>query len=131
MSVEEYRILQKKKTGQKNGNGDKAKAEMELMLKLAGLPYKKEHIFHDTRKWRFDFCLTEHKIAIEYEGVISENSRHTTIGGFMEDCLKYREALKLGWRVLRYTAKDYKQMSTDLNVILGRVLIKDFVKMKP
>jgi len=132
ISVEQFKELLKKKPGlgRKTGNGDAAKSEMEMMLKLAGLNYAREYIFHDTRKWRFDFCLLDEMIAIEYEGVVSEKSRHTTIGGFMEDCLKYREAVKCGFKVLRYTAKDYKNMSHDLNVILGRIIHKDSINLK-
>lgn len=102
----------------KKGNGDKAKWEMEVMLRLAGLDYKTEHVFHPTRKWRFDFSVESLMLAIEYEGIFSEKSRHTTITGFIEDCLKYREAAKLGWKVLRYTNKDYTKMSEDINEIL-------------
>lgn len=91
---------------------------MEMMLKLSGLEYKKEHVFHPVRKWRFDFSVESLKIAIEYEGIFSQKSRHTTITGFIADCLKYREAAKLGWKVLRYTNADYHQMSEDINQIL-------------
>lgn len=107
----------------KKGNGDKAKWEMEVMLRLAGLDYKTEHVFHPTRKWRFDFSVESLMLAIEYEGIFSDKSRHTTITGFIEDCLKYREAAKLGWKVLRYTNKDYTKMSEDINEILKQKII--------
>lgn len=103
----------------KSKQGDKAKAEIELMLKLFGKPFEKEVIFHPERKWRFDFSIPSLMVAIEYEGIFSDKSRHTTNTGFMQDCLKYREAAKLGWLVLRYTNKDYKQMSSDLHQILN------------
>jgi hypothetical protein len=77
-----------------------------------------EHRFHPERKWRFDFAFPEKKIAIEYEGLISEKSRHTTISGFTGDTEKYNAAQQLGWMVFRYTPKNYKSMITDLNKLL-------------
>lgn len=73
-----------------------------------------EHKFHPTRKWRFDWAIPDLKIAIEYEGLHSAKSRHTTITGFSNDCEKYNAAALLGWIVLRYTANTYKKASTDL-----------------
>ena len=99
--------------------GDPAKAEMEMILKLYGLEYKHELVFHPERKWRFDFAIPSLMISIEYEGLFSEKSGHTTINGFIKDCEKYREAAKLGWKVLRYTQKDYKRLYTDLQEITG------------
>lgn len=102
----------------KKGNGDKAKWEMEVMLRLAGLEYQTEFMFHPERKWRADFAVPNLKCLIEYEGLFSEKSRHTTINGFIGDCEKYRSAAILGWKVLRYTNKDYTKMSEDINEIL-------------
>lgn len=99
----------------KKGKGDKAKAEIEMMLKLAGVAYEKEYLFAKPRKWRFDFAMPALKLAIEYEGVFSEKSRHTTVTGYTNDANKYNAAVKLGWRVLRYTALNYKNLSNDLN----------------
>ena len=79
---------------------------------------KSEHQFHPERKWRFDWAIPEKMIAIEYEGLMSEKSRHTTISGFTGDTEKYNAAQSLGWKVLRYTAKNYKSLLTDLNKFL-------------
>jgi hypothetical protein len=57
-------------------------------------------------------------IGIEYEGVFSEKSRHTTVAGFSEDCRKYNLAIANGWRVLRYTALNYLELYTDLEKII-------------
>lgn len=77
-----------------------------------------EYRFHPERKWRFDWALPELKIAIEYEGIFSEKSRHTSVKGFTGDVDKYNAAQALGWRVFRYTAKNYKQVLTDLNKLI-------------
>ena len=62
-----------------------------------------EYKFHDKRKWRFDFAIPDRKIALEYEGIASSKSRHTTLKGYSNDCIKYNEASKLGWKVYRFT----------------------------
>lgn len=64
----------------------------------------KEHRFHDTRRWRFDYAFPDIKLAVEYEGIFSGKSRHTTLKGYDGDAEKYNEAVLLGWRVLRVTA---------------------------
>ena len=53
-------------------------------------------------------------IAIEYEGIYSKKSRHTTQEGYNRDTQKYNLATTNGWRVLRYTADNYKNLETDL-----------------
>src|SRR5690606_11247027 len=78
----------------------------------------KEHRFHDTRKWRFDFAFPERMIAIEYEGLMSEKSGHTTLTGYTADSEKYNEAQRLGWKVLRYTVLTYKNVIQDLQKLL-------------
>lgn len=77
-----------------------------------------EHEFHPERNWRFDWALPGLKAGIEYEGLMSEKSRHTTISGFTGDAEKYNAAQQLGWKVLRYTAKNYKSIIEDLNKLL-------------
>lgn len=104
----------------KSTKGDKQKAEIELVLKLMGVPYVTEHKFHPTRKWRFDYALTDKLIAIEYEGIYGAGkSRHTTAKGYSGDTEKYNEASKLGWKVLRYTASTYKNITDDLKDLLS------------
>jgi hypothetical protein len=65
---------------------------------------EREFKFHPERRWRFDFCWPALKLAVEIEG----RGRHQTFVGFRNDCEKYNEALRLGWRVLRYPASDHK-----------------------
>lgn len=82
--------------------------------------YLTELQFDSARKFRFDWAIPEHKIAIEYEGIISEKSGHTTISGYTKDCEKYNLAIKNGWRVLRYTALNYENLFKDLNFLLKK-----------
>lgn len=80
--------------------------------------YVEEHEFHHTRKFRFDWAIPSLKIAIEYEGVVSKKSRHTTLKGYTNDCTKYNIAQSLGWIILRYTALNYEDLNTDLKQLL-------------
>ena len=92
---------------------------MEVILIDQGIKFEKEYMFHPRRKWRFDFAIVEKKIAIEYEGIFGGGkSRHTTVSGYTADSEKYNEAAKLGWKVLRYTAKSYGKLIEDLKQII-------------
>lgn len=80
----------------------KGKEAFELILSsVDGIV--KEYTFHPTRKWRFDFYYPPTKIAYEFEGIIANKSRHTTITGYTNDCEKYNEATKMGIKVYRFT----------------------------
>lgn len=76
---------------------------------------QEEYSFHPTRNWRFDWAIPSLRVAIEYEGVISEKSRHTTLSGFSNDAEKYNEAAALGWKLIRLTALNYKTLHAALN----------------
>lgn len=65
-----------------------------------------EYRFHPKRKWRFDFCVPRVKLAIELEGAIWVQGRHTTGQGFQADLEKYNEATLLGWKVFRFSVDD-------------------------
>lgn len=92
--------------------------EMKLILQLMKIDFIAEHRFHETRQWRFDISIPSLKIAIEYEGIMSRKSRHTTIIGYTKDCEKYNAATIAGWRVLRYNAINYKSLGDDLMMLL-------------
>jgi hypothetical protein len=83
------------------------------------LTLETEYQFHPARKYRFDWAISALMIAIEFEGIISKKSRHTTVTGYSKDTDKYREASKAGWILLRYTVLNYKQVLSDLNEIIN------------
>lgn len=100
---------------------EKNTIELFLMqFKQAGLieSYETEFRFDDVRNFRFDWAIPSLKIACEYEGIFSAKSRHTTVSGFSEDCTKYNLAIANGWKVLRYTAINYKEFYNDLEKLL-------------
>lgn len=78
---------------------------------------QEEYKFHEKRKWRFDWCIESLKVAFEYEGIFSEQSRHTNRIGFSKDTEKYNAAASLGWRVFRYTAMNYQTLVNDLKTL--------------
>lgn len=86
------------------------------------LTLEKEFRFHETRFWRFDFAVMSEslKIAIEYEGIFADKSGHTTVDGFLKDVEKYNAAASLGWTILRYTTKNYKNVLQDLKQIITK-----------
>lgn len=93
------------------------KMALEYLCKDYGLPLFHEQMFHGKRKWRFDFLIPgTPAIALEYEGLISEKSVHTTIGGFTGNTEKYNAAGLAGILVLRYTALNYTQATNDLKM---------------
>lgn len=63
----------------------------------------KEYRFHPVRRWRFDYAIPSHKIALEVEGGVWTGGRHTSPKGFLGDIEKYNTATLLGWRVFRTT----------------------------
>jgi hypothetical protein len=77
-----------------------------------------EYQFHRKRKFRFDWAIPALKIAIEYEGLMSEKSGHTTIAGYTKDTTKYNLAQQLGWKVIRVTALNYKTVLETLNSMI-------------
>jgi very-short-patch-repair endonuclease len=64
----------------------------------------REHVFHPTRKWRFDFAFPSVKLAIEVDG----RGRHQTVTGARADHEKQNAAIALGWKVMRFAATDKK-----------------------
>lgn len=69
------------------------------------------------RKFRFDFLIMDWKVAIEYEGIFSEKSRHTTFKGYSQDLVKYNLAAVMGYIVLRYSASNVNNIDKDLKEI--------------
>ena len=86
------------------------------MLKLTNQigDYVTEHQFDHNRKYRFDWAIPSLMIAIEFEGIMSEKSRHTTKTGYSKDTEKYNLAAISGWIVLRYTVLTYGNLERDL-----------------
>jgi len=96
----------------------------EKHLSELAVCFAREFRFHDMRRWRFDYLLTDmlagiglrawrkaSKIAVEIEGAIWNQCRHTRGKGYQADLDKYNAATMMGYRVLRFSTED---------VMLGR-----------
>ena len=78
-----------------------------LLVRTSGVPSPvREHRFHPTRKWRFDFAWPDHKLAVEIEGGIwRKKGAHSGGAAITRDCEKSNDAQLAGWRVLRFVRK--------------------------
>lgn len=69
------------------------------------------------RRWLFDFCWHEYKLAVEIEGLVVRKvagqlvvmGRHASISGFKEDAIKYASAAMLGWTVIRFEQSQVRE----------------------
>ena len=84
----------------------------QTLEKEIGKPVQKEYRFAPPRKWRFDYAYPEFKIAIEIDGGIWTQGRHTRGKGFKGDMEKFNEAAKNGWLVLKFTPDECYKIST-------------------
>ena len=127
-TIRDFKISQrKKKKGAKQSLPNRSKRSEAMDYITWNLWYwcndhaltlEQEFKFHPERLWRFDFAIPALKVAIEYEGLMSEKSGHTTVTGYTKDADKYNQAQMLGWKVLRYTALNYKNLLKELNLCL-------------
>lgn len=123
----------KKRSGRRRKAAGRPDPEAELAqaLHLVGIEgWEREHRgWHPERQWRFDFAWPTERVAVEVEGQtfgkrcstsgcgkMLAGGRHTRGRGFEEDCRKYNEAARLGWRVLRVTS-DMVRTGEALNAI--------------
>jgi very-short-patch-repair endonuclease len=94
----------------------KSLAEERFMagwLATGQLPPEREHRWHPLRKWRFDFAWPDVLLAVEIDG----RGRHQTIVGVRADCDKMNEAVRLGWRVLRFPATDMRRVDEWIEMV--------------
>ena len=93
------------------------------MSEMPGVEVVKEHMFHYTRKWRFDYAMPDLKVAIEIDGGVWDYGRHNRPQGYINDMEKLNTAASMGWLVLRFTTQDRLMMPTLL-------LIKKTVELR-
>lgn len=96
----------------------------KLVKSCTGLIVTPEYKFHPSRRWRFDYVILSHKIAIEVEGGVWTNGRHTRGSGFVKDMEKYNEATRLGYKLIRVQPEI-------LNTSYTIDLIQDIARDKP
>lgn len=91
---------------------------IDLILFAKDIPFEKEKLFVPGRKFRADRYVPSLNLLIEYEGIYSETSRHTHFSGYSKDSEKYNYANALGYKLLRFTADNYKQFTFFLEMMI-------------
>lgn len=76
-----------------------------------------EYQFCPVRKFRSDVYVPSLNLLIEYEGINSAKSGHTTALGYTKDCQKYNIGSLMGFRLLRYTALNKTDLERDLEAL--------------
>ena len=99
----------------------KSKSDIEdtlaFQLKAIGFPFVREHRFHPTRMWRFDFANGSRKIAIEVQGGLwLKKGGHTSGKGVTRDIEKHNEAVRMGWIIL-YATRETVESGEFLNLL--------------
>ncbi len=93
-----------------------AKIDLKAQCRALGLPVPQggspadEVVFAPPRKWRFDWAwpaLTP-PVALEVDGGVYVQGRHTRGKGFTGDLRKLNRAVALGWTVYRFTPEMLK-----------------------
>lgn len=81
-----------------------AEESLAWMLKVNEIGYQREHGFYAPRKWRFDFVIKPLSlmVAVEIEGGAFTGG-HRRFAEADKDCEKHNTAMRLGWKVLRFT----------------------------
>lgn len=96
--------------------GEPRPRDVDFFVRLCaselGVECVRELLFHPSRKWRFDYAIPDHRIALEVEGGVWTRGRHTRPQGFLGDIDKYNQATLLGWRVFRTTPAQLLRTST-------------------
>lgn len=92
------------------------------LLDSVGIPRPiAEYKFHPVKGWRFDYAWPDQMIALEVEGGIWTNGRHSRGSGMKKDMEKYNAAAINGWRMLRVVPTELS--STNTIKMLQQILI--------
>lgn len=107
------RVIGKRKKSPQAGDSAKITDLFTVLCRSdLGVECVKEYRFHPVRKWRFDYAIPLHKIALEVEGGVWTGGRHTSSTGFLKDMEKYNTGTLLGWRIFRTTPSDLHTKKT-------------------
>lgn len=78
-----------------------------------------EYRFDTVRRYRFDYAWPLRMVAVEIDGGVWTQGRHTRGKGFIEDQRKGNLACKLGWFVLHYTPDRLGECIADLRIMFA------------
>lgn len=94
---------------------------IEWNIKALKLEYQKEVLLIKGRKFRADIFIPSLNLAIEYEGINAKTARHTSITGYSKDCEKYNLYSIHGYRLLRYTMINCKNVTRDILELIKQI----------
>lgn len=100
-----------------------------IMAENPGVVVVKEHVFHWTRQWRFDYAIPELKVAVEIDGAVWSYGRHNRPEGYINDLEKLNTAASMGWLVLRFTTEDRLKNAT-LSLIMETIRLRKTYETK-
>jgi hypothetical protein len=89
--------------------------------KLIAVP---EYKFHPERKWRFDFAFVDSLVALECQGGLFTNGRHSRGAALLKEHEKLNEAAARGWRIL-FTTPDKLCMAETVEIIKRAIHLPD------
>lgn len=95
------------------------KYSTEIVLKWFeghGLIAVPEYKFCPTRRWRFDFAFLDAQVALECQGGLFTNGRHSRGASLLKEHEKLNTAAAMGWRVL-FTTPDNLCMSETIDLL--------------
>lgn len=96
------------------------KWNLQFWANEKALTLETEYKFCEDRRYLSDWAIPAHKILIEYEGgIFMERGGHNSHTGLQRDIDKYALAQKLGYRVIRLTAKNYTTVLKTLNEMIA------------
>ena len=96
----------KSRETRKKSNSPDYVGMISAALKIIGIDHVREYKFLHDRRFKFDIAIPDKLIAIEFEGGIWSNGRHTRGSGYAKDAKKYNLAVRHGWKLLRFTTAD-------------------------
>lgn len=111
-SIVNYQLLMVNEVAPATKDGKSKTDYSELIagvLRGAGIECVTEYRFLKDRRFKFDVAIPGYMIAIEYEGGIYSQGRHTRGKGYANDCKKYNLATMHGWKLLRLTCVDLRE----------------------
>jgi len=90
---------------------------LAFFKECGGLPEPMtEYRFCPGRKWRFDICFPEQMVAVEVNGGIFSQGRHTRGAALLLEYEKLSKAAALGWRVI-FTTPDQLMTKATVDII--------------
>jgi hypothetical protein len=83
--------------------------DLAWQCRVGGVPDPTRELrFSPPRRWRFDLCWPEQRVAVEIQGGVWTRGRHSRGAGMNSDAEKLSRAAILGWRVLIVTGDHIK-----------------------